>query len=228
LTDIQGLEDHLGDMDFKVAGSARGITAIQLDLKIKGLDTDSIRQVLERAKKAREFILAKMIEAIAKPKPELSPYAPRVVIIQIPKDKIGLVIGPQGKTIRKIIEETGVEINIEDDGRVFITSPDKDALELAKKKIEDITFEPKVGDLFLGKVTRIMNFGAFVEIVPGKEGLLHISQISDRRIKNVENVLKVGDEILVKLVEIDSMGRLNLSKKAITETEEKGWKKSKK
>ncbi len=228
LTDIQGLEDHLGDMDFKVAGTKKGITAIQVDFKIKGIDLGFIKKILEQAKKAREIILDKMTEAIAVPRGELSPYAPRVVTLQIATDKIGLVIGPQGKNIKKIIEETGVEINIEDDGRVFITSPDKDALEAAKKRIEDITYEPKVGEIFLGKVTRIMNFGAFVEIVPGKEGLLHISQISRERIKSVEDVLKVGDEVLVKLVEIDDMGRLNLSKKAISEAEERDWKKRKK
>jgi len=227
LTDIQGLEDHYGDMDFKVAGTSKGITAIQVDFKIKGIELDLIKKILEQAKKTREEILDTMMKAIAEPRAELSPYAPRVVTLQVPTDKIGMVIGPQGKNVKKIIEETGVEINIEDDGRIFITSPDKNALDEAKKRIELMTYEPKVGEIFLGRVTRLMNFGAFVELVPGKEGLLHISQISDRRVAKVEDVLKVGDEVLVKLVEIDKMGRLNLSKKSISEAEEKNFKKKK-
>ncbi len=225
LSDIQGIEDHDGDMDFKVAGTKAGITAIQVDLKIKGLSFDLIKKALDKAKSAREHILAKMDGAISAPRTELSQYAPRVITIMIPPDKIGLVIGPQGKMIKKIIEETGVQIDIEDDGRVFITSSDAVALEVAKKRIEDLTFEPKVGDLYLGRVTKIMSFGAFVEITPGKEGLLHISQISTTRIARVEDVLKVGDSVLVKLVEIDDLGRRNLSKKVITKEEEEKFKK---
>jgi polyribonucleotide nucleotidyltransferase len=225
LCDIQGMEDHCGDMDFKVAGTISGITAIQVDLKIPGLSFDIIEQALEQAKKARLAILQKMADAISKPREELSPYAPRVIVLNIPVEKIGLVIGPQGKMIKKIIEETAAQIDIEDDGRVFITSPDKEALELAKRRIESLTYDPKIGEIFLGKVTKLMAFGAFVEIVPGKEGLVHISQLSEQRVARVEDVLKVGDSVVVKLVEIDDQGRLNLSKKAVSKAEEGKFKK---
>lgn len=224
LTDIQGLEDHDGDMDFKVAGTKQGITAIQVDLKIPGLSFDLINKALEKAKTARLSILKTMDDTLGKPRGDLSPYAPRVIMLTIPVDKIGLVIGPQGKNIKRLVEETGVQIDIEDDGRVFITSPDKEALEAARGKIEAMTYEPKIGEVFLGRVTRLMNFGAFVEIVPGKEGLVHISQLSDRRVGRVEDVVKVGDEIVVKLVEMDDQGRLNLSKKAVTKGEEERFK----
>jgi polyribonucleotide nucleotidyltransferase len=220
LKDIQGLEDHVGDMDFKVAGTKKGITAIQVDMKIKGLSFDLIKEALKKAKEAREHILEKMADAIKSPRAEVSQYAPKIATVNIPVEKIGLVIGPQGKMIKKIIEETGVDINIDDDGRCSIASPDAAAIEAAKKRIEDLTFEPKVGSIFLGKVTRLMNFGAFVEIAPGKEGLLHVSQISRERVNKVEDVLKEGDRVLVKLTEIDDRGRRNLSKKAITKEEE--------
>jgi polyribonucleotide nucleotidyltransferase len=221
LTDIQGIEDFLGDMDFKVAGTTKGITAIQVDVKIKGLSYGLIEDALSRAKEARQVILEKMQEALASPRSELSPYAPRVTSIQINPEKIGLVIGPGGKNIRKIVEETGAQIDIEDDGRILITSADPVGAKKAQKTIEDMTYEPRVGDVFKGKVTRIMAFGAFVEIVPGKEGLVHISQIAPRRIAKVEDALKVGDEAVVKLVEVDDMGRLNLSIKAVTPEEKK-------
>jgi len=225
LTDIMGIEDHYGDMDFKVTGTKKGITAIQVDLKINGLSSALIKGALSEAKRARDYILGKMNSALAAPRKELSQYAPRIAMLIIPVDKIGLVIGPQGKTIRKITEETGVEINIEDDGKVCITSPDGAAIEAARKRVEGLTAEPKIGEIYFGKVTRLMNFGAFVEILPNKEGLLHISQISQRRINKVDDVLKVGDSVLVKLVEIDDMGRLNLSKKAITKDEEQKFNK---
>jgi len=225
LKDIQGLEDHVGDMDFKVAGTKKGITAIQVDMKIKGLSFEIIKEALKNAKEAREYILDKMEKAISIPRKAVSEFAPKVITINIPVEKIGLVIGPQGKMIKKIIEETGVSMNIDDDGRVAIASADAKSIELAKKRVEALTFEPKVGNLFLGKVTKLMAFGAFVEIVPGKEGLLHISQISHQRVNKVEDALKVGDEVLVKLVEKDDRGRLNLSKKAISKEEEGKFKK---
>ena len=219
LSDIQGLEDHLGDMDFKVAGTRKGITSIQLDLKIKGLDFENIEKALAQNKEARLSILDIMEKSISSPRKEISQYAPKIISMAIDPSKIGLVIGPGGKTIKRIIEESGANIDIEDDGRVFISSPDIKAGELAKKRIEDLTFEPKIGDVYLGKVTRITNFGAFVEIVPGKEGLVHISQMADRRVAKVEDVVSMGQEVFVKLVEVDEMGRLNLSMKAVTPEE---------
>ncbi|MFA6548733.1 MAG: polyribonucleotide nucleotidyltransferase [Candidatus Margulisiibacteriota bacterium] len=217
ITDIQGVEDHLGDMDFKVTGTRKGITAIQVDIKIKGLSLDLIQQALEQAKEGRCFILDKMEAVIKSPRQELSPYAPRVISFKINPEKIGAVIGPGGKNIRKIIEDTGVQIDIEDDGTVLITTADADAARRAKARVDEITFEPKSGEVFLGKVMRIMPFGAFVEITPGKEGLVHISEISQKRIAKVEDVLALGDETYVKLMEIDDMGRYNLSCRAVTE-----------
>lgn len=214
LSDIQGLEDFLGDMDFKVAGTSKGITALQMDIKIKGISIEIMKKALEEAKKGRAFILAKMTESISKPRQELSQFAPRVITLMIPVDKIGLVIGPGGKNIKRIVEETGVQIDIEDDGRVFITGPDVKGAEQAKSIIEGMTAEAVIGKTYLGTVTRLMNFGAFVEIMPGKEGLVHISQLEDRRVAKVEDVVKVGDEILVKVIEIDEQGRINLSKKS--------------
>jgi polyribonucleotide nucleotidyltransferase len=225
LTDIQGLEDHFGDMDFKVAGTHKGVTAIQVDVKIDGLTLELIEKALNRAKEARSFILEKMQKSLSQPREELSPYAPRVISIQIDPEKIGLVIGPGGKMIKKIVEETDAKIDIEDDGRVLITAVDPEGGKKAQKIIEDLTYEPKVGEVFRGKVVRIMPFGAFVEIVPGKDGLVHISQISQKRIAKVEDVLNIGDEAVVKLVEIDDMGRLNLSMKAVTEEDKKRIKK---
>jgi len=214
LTDIQGVEDHLGDMDFKVAGTRKGVTALQMDIKVKGISIEIMRKAVEQAKEGRMFILDKMEKLISGPRAELSQYAPRVIILTIPVDKIGMVIGPGGKNIKKIIEESGAQIDIEDDGKIYITTPDVNAAEKAKKSIEAITFEPKVGETYLGKVTRIENFGAFVEIAPGKQGLVHISQLADRRIARVEEVCKIGDEFTVKVIKIDEQGRIDLSKKA--------------
>ena len=214
LSDIQGLEDFLGDMDFKVAGTSKGITALQMDIKIKGISIEIMKNALEQAKVGRAFILSKMTEAISMPRPELSQFAPRVLTLQIPVDKIGMVIGPGGKNIKRIVEETGAQIDIEDDGRVFITGADAEGAEKALDIIRGMTAEAEVGKTYHGKVVRIMNFGAFVEIMPGKDGLVHISQLSDKRVAKVEDVVKIGDEIDVKVIEIDDQGRINLSKKA--------------
>ncbi len=218
LTDIQGMEDALGDMDFKVAGTRDGITALQMDIKISGVSEEILRQALAQAKAARLYILGKMLETISAPRENLSAYAPRIITLEIPVDKIRDVIGPGGKTIRKIIEETGVAIDIEDDGRVFIASTDQEAGRRAQQIIEGFTKNVEVGATYLGKVKRIMNFGAFVEVLPGKEGLVHISQLAKERVNKVEDVVSVGDEILVKVTEIDRQGRINLSAKdAITQ-----------
>jgi len=219
LTDIQGIEDFLGDMDFKVSGTRKGVTGIQVDVKIDGLSHDLIEKTFKQAKEARSIILDKIEAALAAPREELSPFAPRVNSIQIDPEKIGMVIGPGGKMIRKIIEDTGAQIDIDDSGTVLITSADSDGAKAAQKMIEDLTYEPKVGEVFRGKVMRIMAFGAFVELVPGKEGLVHVSQISQQRVAKVEDVLKVGDEAIVKLMEKDDKGRLNLSMKAVTEAD---------
>ena len=220
LTDIQGLEDHLGDMDFKVAGTRDGITAIQMDIKIKGIDRGILERALEQARRGRLFILDRMEEVITAPRPELSPYAPRMITIEIDPDRIRDVIGPGGKMIRKIIEETGTTIDIEDDGKVYIASVDHEAGERAVEIIRRLTKDVQVGETYLGKVTRLMNFGAFVEILPGKEGLVHISQLAKERVAKVEDVANIGDEVLVKVIEIDKQGRINLSRKAVlAETE---------
>ena len=215
LTDIQGMEDHLGDMDFKVAGTAAGVTAIQMDIKIDGIDRAILSQALEQAKKGRMFILEKMLEVIKEPRKSLSPYAPKILTMHINPDKIRDVIGAGGKVINKIIEETGVKIDIEQDGTVFIASSNEAMNEKAKQIIEGIVREVAVGETYLGTVKRIEKFGAFVEILPGKEGLVHISQISTERVAKVEDVLKLGDQITVKVTEIDAQGRINLSRKAV-------------
>ncbi|NLY10313.1 MAG: polyribonucleotide nucleotidyltransferase [Firmicutes bacterium] len=215
LTDIQGLEDALGDMDFKVAGTHNGITALQMDIKISGVSREILADALEQAKRGRFFILEKMAEAIAEPRPELSRYAPRIITFEVPVDKIRDIIGPGGKTIRQIIDETGVQIDIADDGRVYIASVEEEAGEKARKLIETFVKDVEVGESYLGKVKRLMNFGAFVEILPGKEGLVHISQLSHERVNKVEDVVSVGDEILVKVTEIDKQGRINLSRKEL-------------
>ncbi|MDI3540483.1 Polyribonucleotide nucleotidyltransferase [Koleobacter methoxysyntrophicus] len=222
LSDIQGIEDFLGDMDFKVAGTEKGITAIQMDIKIKGLSEDILKAALEQARKGRLFILNKMNEVIDKPKPELSPYAPRILTLKIDPDKIREVIGPGGKTINKIIADTGVKIDIEDDGRIYIASTDEWAGKKAVELIERLTRDVEIGGIYLGKVLRTTNFGAFVEILPGKEGLVHISKLERGRVNRVEDVVKVGDEILVKVTDIDHQGRINLSRKdALKEMEKK-------
>lgn len=215
LTDIQGMEDALGDMDFKVAGTEKGVTAIQMDIKIAGITKDILRDALEQAKKGRFFIRGKMMEAIEEPRTELSPYAPRIITMSIDPDKIRDVIGPGGKIIKKIIEDTGVSIDIEDDGKVFIAAVDQIAGQKAQNIIQSLVKSIEPGEIYAGKVTRIMNFGAFVEIAPGKEGLVHISQLALERIAKVEDVVSVGDEITVKVTEIDRQGRINLSRKEL-------------
>ncbi len=214
LSDIQGMEDFLGDMDFKVAGTKNGITAIQMDIKISGIDEAILRQALAQAKEGRMHILGEMQKTITEPRPEISQYAPAVITMQIHPDKIRDVIGTGGKVINKIIEETGVKIDIENDGTVFILAVERDMGKRAKEIIEGIVEEPEVGKTYNAKVTRLMAFGAFVEILPGKEGLLHVSQYDHKRVEKIEDVLQVGDEVQVKLTEIDNQGRLNLSRKA--------------
>lgn len=214
LTDIQGLEDANGDMDFKVAGTSKGITAIQMDIKVDGLTRDILQAALAQAKKGRAFILGKMLECISEPRKQLKKYAPKITTIKVNPEKIKDIIGPGGKVIKKIVEDTGAQIDINDDGTVYIAAADSASADAAIKTIQDITAEPEVGKVYTGKVTRIMNFGAFVEFMPGREGLVHISQLAKERVEKVEDVVSVGDEIVVKLVEIDSKGRLNLSRKA--------------
>ena len=215
LSDIQGMEDFLGDMDFKVAGTKKGITAIQMDIKISGIDEEVLTKALAQAKTGRLHILGEMQRVITEPRPEVSKYAPMVINMQINPDKIRDVIGSGGKVINKIIEETGVKIDIEDDGKIFILAVERDMGKKAKAIIEGIVADPIPGTVYKGKVTRLMQFGAFVEILPGKEGLLHVSQIDVKRVDKVEDVLKPGDEVEVLLQEIDSQGRLNLSRKAL-------------
>ena len=215
LSDIQGMEDHLGDMDFKVAGTEHGITAIQMDIKIAGIDEDILKRALAQARLGRLHILNEMRKTIDAPRPQLSKYAPKIVTMNINPDKIRDVIGPGGKVITKIIEETGVKIDIEQTGEVFISGIDAEMIELAQKKISDIVAEVEVGQVYKGKVTRILNFGAFVELLPGKEGLLHISHIAHERVNKVEDVLNIGDEVEVKVTEIDEKGRVNVSRKVL-------------
>ena len=215
LTDIQGLEDHLGDMDFKVAGTKDGITALQMDIKIQGITEQILKEALAQAKQARMEILEELTSTIAAPREELSPYAPKIEMIQIDPAKIKDVIGKGGDTINGIIEETGVKIDIDQDGKVSIASSDKEMIQKAIKIIEDLTKEVKVGEVYLGKVVRIEKFGAFVNLIKGKDGLVHISQLSNDRVNKVEDVVKLGDEVLVKVTEIDKQGRVNLSRKAM-------------
>lgn len=214
LSDIQGMEDHLGDMDFKVAGTSEGITALQMDIKIDGIDRSILQQSLQQAKEGRLHILGKMVSRISEPKKTLSKYAPKILTMNINPDKIRDVIGAGGKIINKIIEETGVKIDIEQDGRVFIASSNQEMNEKARSIIEGIVREVIVGETYLGTVKRVEKFGAFVEILPGKEGLVHISQISTERVAKVEDVVNIGDQITVKVTEIDQQGRVNLSRKA--------------
>ncbi|EMI11894.1 polyribonucleotide nucleotidyltransferase [Anoxybacillus salavatliensis] len=215
LTDIQGMEDHLGDMDFKVAGTEKGVTALQMDIKIKGLSREILEEALQQARKGRLEILKHMMQTISEPRKELSKYAPKILTMQINPDKIRDVIGPSGKQINKIIEETGVKIDIEQDGTIFISSVNEDMNQKAKKIIEDIVREVEVGQVYLGKVKRIEKFGAFVELFSGKDGLVHISELAEERVGKVEDVVSIGDEILVKVTEIDKQGRVNLSRKAV-------------
>jgi polyribonucleotide nucleotidyltransferase len=221
LTDIQGPEDHHGDMDFKTAGTRKGITAIQMDVKITGIDEKIINEVLLKGKKAREEILDEIQKVIFQPRPCLSPLAPQISVIQINSEKIGEVIGPGGKVINKITEECGVSIDIEESGKIFVTSPKKEAVQKAIDWIKNITREVKVGEIFPGKVKRILNFGAFVEIFPGQEGLVHISQLAPYRVEKVEDVVKIGDIIPVKVISIDEQGRINLSLKEARQASQK-------
>jgi polyribonucleotide nucleotidyltransferase len=217
LTDIQGVEDNLGDMDFKVAGTKDGITALQMDIKIKGLPHEILAQALEQAREARLFVLDKMLAVLPAPRAELSPYAPRITTIHINPDKIRDIIGPGGKMIRKITEETGASIDVEDDGSVYIAAADQEAGQKAIDWIKGLTDEIEVGKIYKGKVVRIMPFGAFVEVLPNQDGLVHISKLTDHRVERVEEVANVGDEIMVKATEVDSQGRLNLSRQAAIE-----------
>ena len=227
LSDIQGMEDHLGDMDFKVAGTEKGITALQMDIKIEGLSRQILEESLTQAKIGRMKILEHMIATISTPREELSEFAPKIIMIRINPDKIRDVIGPGGKVINKIIEETSVKIDTEQDGTIYISSPNSEMNEKAKAMIENIVREAKVGEYYLGKVKRIEKFGAFLEIFPGKDGLLHISEIQEERTKAVEDVLKMGDELLVKVIEIDNQGRVNLSRKVVLKEEKEAAEKGK-
>ena len=215
LTDIQGIEDFLGDMDFKVAGTDRGITALQMDMKITGLKMEVVAKAIQQARPARLHILEKMLGAIAKPRPELSPYAPRLLTIKIDPEMIGLVIGPGGKTIKGITEQTGCKIDIADDGTVTIASNEGEKAEKAKQMIYNMTRKLNEGEVYAGRVTRIIQIGAFVEVLPGKEGMIHISQLAEGRVGRVEDEVAVGDEVIVKVREIDSKGRLNLTRLGI-------------
>jgi polyribonucleotide nucleotidyltransferase len=223
LTDIQGVEDNLGDMDFKVAGTRDGITALQMDIKVKGITHEILTQALEQAREARLFVLDKMLAVIPKARTEMSPYAPRITTIMINPDKIRDIIGPGGKMIRKITEETGAQIDVEDDGRVFIAAVDQEGGQKAIDWIKGLTDEVEVGRIYKGKVVRMMPFGMFVEILPNQDGLVHVSKLTDHRVERPEEVANVGDEIVVKATEVDSQGRLNLSRQAaIEELTEKG------
>jgi polyribonucleotide nucleotidyltransferase len=219
LSDILGDEDHLGDMDFKVAGSNEGVTALQMDIKIDGITKEIMHAALEQAKEGRLFILGEMAKVIEKPREDLSEFAPRYITMKINPDKIRDVIGKGGATIRAITEETGASVDIDDDGSIKIASVDKAAGEEARKRIEEITADIEVGKIYEGKVARIMDFGAFVTVLPGKDGLVHISQISDERVENVSDKLSEGDVVKVKVLEIDKQGRVRLSMKAVAEAE---------
>ena len=217
LTDIQGIEDSQGDMDFKVAGTAEGVTALQMDVKVTGVTIEIMEQALEQAHKARLFILDKMLQTIDHAREALSPYAPKIVKITIPMEKIGSVIGPGGRVIRSIIQSTGASIDVEDDGTVLVSSPSEESALKAIKTIEGLVSDPEVGQIYTGKVTRLMAFGAFVEFLPSKEGLVHISQLTDHHVDRVEDEVSVGDEITVMVTEVDRMGRINLSHRAVDE-----------
>ncbi len=215
LTDIEGIEDAYGDMDFKVAGTSEGITALQMDTKLKGVSLEILEKALYQAREGRLFILDAMNQTISSSRPEVNHYAPRVFKITINPDKIGSVIGPKGKTIRSISEETKTTIDIDDDGTIIIGSTSEEGAHRAIKIIEGLTRDAEIGSIYTGKVTRILNFGAMVEILPGKEGLVHISELADYRVANVEDIVKVGDEVTVKVINIDNLGRLNLSRRAV-------------
>jgi polyribonucleotide nucleotidyltransferase len=219
LSDIQGLEDHLGDMDFKIAGTQKGITALQMDIKITGLTPALMTEALQQAQEGRAHILDKMLEAIPAPRPDLKEHTPRITTVKIPVDKIGAVIGPGGKTIRSIQEETGAKIDIAEDGTVFIATSDGEAAQQAREMVESLTETPEVGRIYTGKVVRVEGYGAFVEIIPGTDGLVHISQMDSERIERVEDIAGVGDEITVMVTNIDDSGKIRLSRQAVLE----GW-----
>jgi len=216
LTDIQGIEDNLGDMDFKVAGTAEGVTGLQMDIKTTGITYDIMRQAFAQARDGRLFILDQMNAVISEPRPELAPSAPRIITLRIEPEKIGALIGPGGKTIRGIIEQTGATIDVEDDGRVFIATADGEAAKKAVAMVEALTREIKEGEVFLGKVVRIMPFGAFVNLIPGKDGMVHVSELDTQRVENVEDVVKLGDEINVMVIAVEpGTGKVSLSRRAI-------------
>ncbi|MCG8555143.1 MAG: polyribonucleotide nucleotidyltransferase, partial [Proteobacteria bacterium] len=219
LSDIQGMEDHLGDMDFKVAGTPKGITALQMDIKIAGLTTEMMAEALEQAKAGRAHILDKMLETISVPRPELKPHAPRISTVVIPVDKIGAIIGPGGKTIRAIQDESGAKLDVDDDGTVFIAANNEDSAALARERVEALTEEPEIGRIYTGKVVRTTDFGAFVEIMPNIDGLVHISQLDSAHVASVEDVAQVGDEITVMISDIQPDGKIRLSRQAVLE----GW-----
>jgi polyribonucleotide nucleotidyltransferase len=219
LTDIQGMEDHLGDMDFKVAGTEVGITALQMDIKISGVTDEVMTQALSQARDARMQILDLIKATIPAPRAELSDYAPRMTIIKIDPEKIGAVIGPGGKTIRGIQDATGVKIDVQEDGTVFIAGVDGPSAALAAERIHGLVEEPEIGRIYTGKVVRVENYGAFVEFLPGKDGLVHISQLADRRVESVEEEVSLGDEIMVMVISVDDAGKVRLSRQAVLE----GW-----
>jgi polyribonucleotide nucleotidyltransferase len=219
MTDILGSEDHLGDMDFKVAGTSEGITALQMDIKIKGITSEIMAQALEQARQGRLFILNKILETIPHPRPDLKPFAPRITTVNIPVDKIGAIIGPGGKTIRSIQDETGAKIDINEDGTVFIATNDGDSAQRARERIESLVETAVIGRIYTGKVVRVADFGAFVEILPNIDGLVHISQLDSQRVEKVEDVVRLGDEITVMVTDIDPQGKIRLSRQAVLE----GW-----
>ena len=219
LTDIQGMEDHIGDMDFKVAGTDAGITALQMDIKITGISSQVMEEALAQAREARLQILDVMTEHIGAPRVELSPYAPRMIVVEVPQSKIGAVIGPGGKTIRALQEETGAKIDVQDDGRVFIAATEGPAAEQARERIERLTESAEAGRIYTGRVVRIEPFGAFVEILPGNDGLVHISQLSDGRVEKVEDVARVGEELTCMVTNVEPNGKIRLSRQAVLE----GW-----
>jgi polyribonucleotide nucleotidyltransferase len=220
LSDIAGAEDHYGDMDFKVAGSAAGITALQMDIKVSGITHDIMKKALEQARQGRLYILDKMKQAIETSRADVSAYAPRIVTIRIPVDKIRDVIGPGGKMIRSIIERTGVKIDVEDDGRVNVASADEASAQKAIGIIQELTATPELNKTYMGKVQRITDFGAFVEIMPGLDGLLHVSEIAHYRVKDVRDELKEGEQVMVKVINIDPSGKIRLSRKALLQPDE--------
>jgi polyribonucleotide nucleotidyltransferase len=217
LTDILGSEDHLGDMDFKVAGTEQGITALQMDIKIKGINFSIMRQALEQARQARLAILEKMLVVLPAARPELKSHVPRIIVIQIPVDKIGAIIGPGGKMIRSIQDETGAKIDIQEDGTVFIATANGESARKAREKIEGLTETAVLGQIYTGKVVRITDFGAFVEILPNMDGMVHISQLDSQRVEKVQDVVRLGDEITVMVTDIDSNGKIRLSRQAVLE-----------